>query len=222
MSWSPLDLWALLVSKPVLIRSVITFSPLLFLGNILSVIVLLNKEKICFNYLLTALNIFDTLHIVFAILDVIRNNHQSFYPDTLLTIFPYFHYPLYRFVILNKTLWFKQNFARLTLCCSIYMVVAVSVERFLAVTRPKVRLQTLSKYFLDTWNNFLPFVSRLISNPVKRSVLYYILPTLAIATLINVGKFFEVETVTYCMDFTACGCGYHQVHTYCKTLLSKV
>ena len=58
------------------------------------------------------------------------------------------------------------------------------------------------------------FVFRLLSSsPVKRSVLYYILPTLATASLINVGKFFEVETVTYCMDFTACGCGYHQVQT---------
>ena len=65
-------------------------------GNSLSVIVLLKKEKICFNYLLVALNCFDTFHIVFAILDVVRNNHEEVYPDALLTIFPYFHYPLYR------------------------------------------------------------------------------------------------------------------------------
>ena len=59
-------------------------------GNSLSIFVLLKKEKICFNYLLVcpplalsstkwlkvrsqvALNCFDTFHIVFAILDVVR------------------------------------------------------------------------------------------------------------------------------------------------------
>ena len=54
------------------------------------------QDKICFNFLLVALNVFDTFHIVFAILDVIRNNHEEFYPDALLSIFPFFHYPLYR------------------------------------------------------------------------------------------------------------------------------
>ena len=48
-----------------------------------------------------------------------RNNHQEIYPDSLLAIFPFFHYPLYRF----------------SLCCSIFIVVSVSVERFLAVTK---------------------------------------------------------------------------------------
>ena len=66
------------------------------IGNSLSIFVLLKKEKICFNYLLVALNVFDSFHIVFAMLDVVRNNHEEYYPDWLLTIFPYFHYPLYR------------------------------------------------------------------------------------------------------------------------------
>ena len=68
------------------------------IGNSLSIFVLLKKEKICFNYLLAALNFFDTFHLVFAILDVIRNNHAEAYPESLLAVFPYFHYPLYRFV----------------------------------------------------------------------------------------------------------------------------
>ena len=66
------------------------------IGNSLSIFVLMKKEKICFNYLLAALNFFDTFHLVFAILDVIRNNHADVYPDILLSSFPYFHYPLYR------------------------------------------------------------------------------------------------------------------------------
>ena len=71
------------------------FGAFWIIGNSLSIIVLIKKEKICFNYLLVAHNCFDTFHIVFAILDVVRNNHEEAYPDSLLTIFPYFHYPLY-------------------------------------------------------------------------------------------------------------------------------
>lgn len=137
-------------------------------GNSLSIFVLLKKEKICFNYLLVALNCFDSFHIVFAILDVMRNNHQELYPDYLLGIFPYFHYPLYR----------------LSLCCSIFIVVSVSVERFLAVTKPHHRLQQQ-----------------------QHRSLYYILPCVLLAIVINIPKFFETETVEYCIDFSHCGCG---------------
>ena len=67
------------------------------IGNSLAIIVLVRKKKMCFNYLLVALNCFDTVHIVFAILDVIRNNHEHAYPNIFLRTFPYFHYPLYRY-----------------------------------------------------------------------------------------------------------------------------
>ena len=81
------------------------------IGNSLSIFVLLKKEKICFNYLLAALNFFDTFHLVFAILDVIRNNHGDAYPESLLAVFPYFHYPLYRFLIdKNCNLLFIMSF----------------------------------------------------------------------------------------------------------------
>ena len=74
----------------------LTMGALGIIGNFLSIVVLINKERICFNYLLMALNCFDTLHIIFAILDVVRNNHEESYPVFFLLIFPYFHYPLYR------------------------------------------------------------------------------------------------------------------------------
>ena len=45
--------------------------------------------------------------------------------------------------------------------------------------------------------------------------LMYILPCILIAMVLNIGKFFEAETVSYCMDFTSCGCGYHEV-TYVR------
>ena len=67
------------------------------IGNLLSIVVLLNKERICFNYILMALNCSDTLHIIFAILDVVKNNHGDSYPNFFTIIFPYFHYPLYRY-----------------------------------------------------------------------------------------------------------------------------
>ena len=48
---------------------------------------------------------------------------------------------------------------------------------------------------------------RLVSN-VKRAVCY-IVPCVLLAVLLNLSKFFETETVRFCLDFTACGCGYH-------------
>ena len=53
--------------------------------------------KNCFNQILIGLNITDSLHIVFAILDGIRNNFEDSYPTFLMRIFPYFHYPFYRY-----------------------------------------------------------------------------------------------------------------------------
>ena len=50
----------------------------------------------CFNQILICLNLTDSLHIIFAILDGIRNNFEASYPTFLMKIFPYFHYPLYR------------------------------------------------------------------------------------------------------------------------------
>jgi len=141
------------------------------IGNSLSIFVLLKKEKICFNYLLAALNFFDTFHLIFAILDVVRNNHAEAYPEALLSVFPYFHYPLYR----------------LSLCCSIFIIVSVTVERFLAVTRPH---------------------HRLLSNSSR--ALLYLIPCIIVSVALNFTKFFETETISYCMDFTACGCGYHE------------
>ena len=54
--------------------------------------------KNCFNQILIGLNITDSLHIVFAILDGIRNNFEGSYPTFLMKIFPYFHYPFYRYI----------------------------------------------------------------------------------------------------------------------------
>ena len=39
--------------------------------------------------------------------------------------------------------------------------------------------------------------------------LLYLIPCIVVSVALNFTKFFETETVSYCMDFTACGCGYH-------------
>ena len=38
-------------------------------------------------------------------------------------------------------------------------------------------------------------------------MILYILPALAAAFLVNITKFFEIETVHFCTDYTACNCG---------------
>ena len=47
-----------------------------------------------------------------------------------------------------------------------------------------------------------------MTSNTKRA-LCYIVPCLLLAVLLNFSKFFETETVRFCLDFTSCGCGYH-------------
>ena len=36
------------------------------------------------------------MHLIFAILDGVRNSFVEWYPQWLLVVFPYIHYPIYR------------------------------------------------------------------------------------------------------------------------------
>ena len=54
------------------------------------------EMKNCFNQILICLNLMDSLHIIFAILDGVRNNFELYYPIFLMRVFPHFHYPFYR------------------------------------------------------------------------------------------------------------------------------
>ena len=65
-------------------------------------------------------------------------------------------------------------------------MIGVSVERYLAVCRPHHYREVQGR---------------------SKRVIIYILPALLAALAINITKFFEVETVEYCVDFTHCGCG---------------
>ena len=65
-------------------------------------------------------------------------------------------------------------------------MIGVSVERYLAVCRPHHYREVHGR---------------------SNRVIIYILPALLAALAINITKFFEVETVEYCVDFKHCGCG---------------
>ena len=52
----------------------------------------------CFNQILIAINVCDSTHLEFAILEAIRTSFGQLYPAQLLKIFPYVHYPFYRYV----------------------------------------------------------------------------------------------------------------------------
>ena len=71
------------------------------------------------------------------------------------------------------------------MCSSIYIMMAVGVERFLAVCRPHHYREVQTR---------------------SSRVLYYILPALTAAILVNITKFLEVKTVTVCYDYRQCGC----------------
>merc|ERR1712079_298440 len=88
------------------------------------------------------------------------------------------------------------------MCSSIYIMMAVGVERFLAVCRPHHYREVQAR---------------------SRRLMYYILLALAASVLVNVTKFLEVKTVTVCYDYRECGCELVRspVHTLSKLRLDK-
>ena len=68
------------------------------IGNLVSVAVFARREaRNCFNDLLIALNLSDSLHLLLAILETLRNSLEEAYPAFLIHLFPRIHYPVYRF-----------------------------------------------------------------------------------------------------------------------------
>ena len=56
------------------------------------------QARNCFSDILIALNLSDSVHIVLAMLENLRNCLEENYPAALIHIFPHFHYPFYRFI----------------------------------------------------------------------------------------------------------------------------
>ena len=81
--------------------------------------------------------------------------------------------------------------SRIVVCLSIFIILAVCVERFLAVCRPHHYRegQTRSSRFLS-----------------------YLLPAILAAILVNLTKFFEVRLSQICVDYSHCGCGQFELY----------
>ena len=82
--------------------------------------------------------------------------------------------------------WTKINSGGACAPSSIFLIIAVSVERYLAVCRPHHYREVQGR---------------------SNRVIMYILPALLAAVIINITKFFEVESFTFCEDFQHCDCG---------------
>jgi len=125
-------------------------------GNLTSIWVLSVPEMRCtaFNRLLLALALVDIMFIGPGVIIYVFESFH-FNADWYNYLFPVFLYP----------------FAEIAQCSSIYMTVAIAVERFIGLCRP---------------------FRRLSSRPCPAKA--YILPALGISVLLNIPKFFEAET----------------------------
>jgi len=128
------------------------------LGNILFCYVLTRKEMLSsFNLLLVALSVFDSCYLVGAFMESVRLSFDMA-TDIHKQLFPYLLYP-------------GQMFA---LTGSIFMIVAITFERYIAVHNP-----------LD-YN-----LAMNDADAIKTRLAKYLLPVVVSAAIFNIPKFFE-------------------------------
>ena len=72
------------------------------------------------------------------------------------------------------------------MCLSIYLIISVAVERYLAVCRPHHYREVQGR---------------------SSRVIMYLLPAFMVTVAVNATKFFEIRIVDFCKDYTHCGCG---------------
>ena len=122
-------------------------------GNLFSIFVL-SKPKLqdCFHQLLIALACFDTTYIIIGGINYTFKAFEAS-SDAYNISFPFIIYPI----------------TNISLCGTIFMTVAISIERFLGICYPL----------------HLP--------PQNRKSWYYILPVLIFTLAINIPKFLEGE-----------------------------
>jgi len=123
------------------------------LGNLFSIFVL-SKPKLqdCFHQLLIALACFDTTYIIIGGINYTFKAFEAS-SDAYNISFPFIIYPI----------------TNISLCGTIFMTVAISIERFLGICYPL----------------HLP--------PQNRKSWYYILPVFLLSIIVNTPKFFEAE-----------------------------
>ncbi|CAB4060996.1 unnamed protein product [Lepeophtheirus salmonis] len=124
-------------------------------GNIMSLIVLSRpKMRDVFHRLLSALACFDTLYIICGGINYTFRAFDA-RSDIYTYLFPYFLHP----------------FTQVAMCGTIFMTVAISIERYLGLCHP-----------------MLP--------PSARKTWFYLVPVVTISLIISGPKFLEVELTT--------------------------
>ena len=137
-------------------------------GNVLSISVLLGPEmKNAFNHLLIVLAAVDSLLIGFAMFDYSFVRAFAVQFDLYTLMFPYFLYPT----------------TNIVLCASIFLVLAIAFERFLAVCHPYEYRAIAS------------------TESVGGRVAKLTLPVFALAVVINIPKFFETKLIEVSLFF---------------------
>jgi len=129
-------------------------------ANIVSALIL-GKEDMrnSFNFLLIALISMDSCFLFLCLLEGVRKE-ASYVSNIQVLLFPHLLYPLISIVF----------------TASIYMTVAIAIERYIAVHYP-----------ID--------YSQAINSPeaCKRRLLKYVIPVIFISTLLNIPKFLETD-----------------------------
>lgn len=132
------------------------------IGNMVFSFILTRRElRNSFNLLLVALAFFDSCYIVGAILESLRVSF-NLASDIHIMLFPYLLYP-------------GQNLA---MTGSIFMIVAIAFERYVAVHNPLDYKQAMND-----------------ADAIRRRLVKYLLPVVIASVLFNVPKFFEATFV---------------------------
>jgi len=123
------------------------------MGNLFSIFVL-SKPKLqdCFHRLLLTLACFDTIYIIIGGLNYTFKSFEVS-SDAYTISFPFIIYPI----------------TNISLCGTIFMTVAISIERFLGICYPL----------------HLP--------PQNRKAWYYVIPVTLLSIVVNLPKFFEAD-----------------------------
>lgn len=131
------------------------------MANSLAIPILCSKEmSSIFNRLLVLLAIYDNFYIICSVIEAKRKSspHNELHEH----LFAYGFYQLHNFV----------------LCGSIFLTVALALERYRAVWRP-----------VEYHNQCVGV------NPWRRVLISYLLPVVIFSTLFNIPKFLEVELI---------------------------
>jgi len=137
-----------------------------FLGNTLTIFILSRKEmKNSFNRLLVALAVFDNIFICFLLLDY-----------CFVRVFSWpFSQVSYLYILLFPKFIFPLN--NIFLCCSVYLICCIAMERYSAVCKP--------------------FAYRASNNSdVNQRIFKYLISIIFFSCIVNFSRFFETELIT--------------------------